>query len=345
MQGSLVCPECHTPLAPELLCPACGDVVGTYVEGMPCFSSPDRYWGEIPREEMERLNHSAQASGWRSAVEDLIRSETLRQYILSPVRADFQYLWDLPSDAVVLDLGAGLGAVTCALAGRCEKVVAVEGICSRARFLQTRATQSRCENVQVICADLLRLPLGPGQFDAIVMNGVLEWAGLFSEEDPRDAQLKLLATIRSLLKPAGVVFIGIENRVGVARLRGGIDHSGLAFTSLMPRGLADLVCRLRRPQYRSAASHGYRTYTYSLRGYRKLFREAGFIRIRAYDAWRGYNMPSTLLPLDNPRALAWFVSDLCCGERWLKRAAFRLAARARLWPHLASEYLFQLEKQ
>ena len=103
----------------------------------------------------------------------------------------------------------------------------------------------------------------------------------------------------------------------------------------------------RTRSYRSEANRGYRAYTYSLPGYRKLFREAGFTSVTPYHAWDGYNKPSVLLPLDDKAALLQFVERLglrVSAKARIKHAIMKAAIRSGLWAQMASEYVFLVKK-
>jgi SAM-dependent methyltransferase len=344
MSSTFDCPECLSPLAADLFCGTCGKAAGTVVDGIPCFSDPEFYWGEWPRDVMRGINARAGVVGWEAAVREAVSDRGLLEYVCAPWRADFRHLWEAPRHASVLDVGAGLGGITAALAGNFAEVTAVEKVVERARFIRARTRD--VPGVTVVCADFRRLPLARARFDVAVLNGVVEWAGLEGADNPRGEQLRLLRRIRQVLKPGGLACVGIENRIGWAALRGAPDHSGIPYTSLLPRRLAGVVCRINQRRYRSDVnSGGYRTYTYSLAGYRRLFRDAGFGRVRAFHAWDGYNDPRTLLPLEDPSALAWFASHTRVGplaSGW-RRAALRAAARTGVWAQFASEYIFLLE--
>jgi len=346
----MACPLCACTLqhsGSEWICSKCGKV-GTDEDGVPCFNDPNYYWGEIGREEMELANRIARETGWREAVEATVKSPDVRNYITDPHRADFQYIWDLPHNSRVLDIGAGWGAIASGLGEAFEHVVAVEGVLQRARFIDVRVKQLALNSVHVICADFLRLPLAPEQFDAVVLNGVLEWIGLATDKgDPRDVQLQFLRRVHSLLKPSGFVCLGIENRVGWAAFLGGVDHSGLPYTSLMPRRFAAAWCNWKGRGYRSNVNRGYRTYTYSLPGYRKLLQEAGFTSMTPYHAWNGYNHPGVLLPLNDKAALRHFVGTLglrSSAKSRIKNVVMQAAIRSGLWAQMASEYIFMVRK-
>jgi 2-polyprenyl-3-methyl-5-hydroxy-6-metoxy-1,4-benzoquinol methylase len=327
-------------------CEACGSV-GREIDGILCFSDPQYYWGEISKEAMQESNRLAQEIGWRNAIERTVSDASLREYVADRKRGDFQYIWDLPPESAVLDVGAGWGAIACALGENFRTVVAAEGVFERVRFIQTRAAQLGLSNIHTICADFLHLPLAGEQFDAVVLNGVLEWAAIAAEGQPRQLQVEFLRKIRTLLKPSGFVWLAIENRIGWASIRGSVDHSGFRYTSLMPRRVADAYCRWRKSEYRSSSNTGYRAYTYSLPGYKKLFKDAGFGRARAFQPFPGYNNPVILLPIDASSALQYF-ADCSHYESSLKgrvkSAGLRAAARTGIWAHLASDYSFLLEK-
>lgn len=243
---TLCCPRCcgvTERCGDQISCEKCG-VVGEWRGNLPCFTDPNYYWGEIPLDEMRRANEIAEQTSWEEAVDRVVNDRVLRDYIRNSERAAFQYLWNLTPESEILDIGAGWGAIAAGLAENFARVVAVEGVWERSRFLRTRMTQMGHDNVEVICANLLELPLQAGQFDAVVLNGVLEWVGLASREgNPRDLQVAFLQRVHGLLKPGGIVCVGIENRIGWMLWRGARDHSGLRFTSLMPRKVADLWCR------------------------------------------------------------------------------------------------------
>ena len=108
--------------------------------------------------------------------------------------------------------------------------------------------------------------------------------------------------------PGGYVYIGIENRFSLRYMLGDHDdHSFIRFTSLMPRNVANLYCRLR-------IGGPYFTYTHSLSEYHRLLREAHFSDIRSYFPWPDYRNPTTIIPLERGPVLKHLSSLLSNGS-------------------------------
>jgi hypothetical protein len=122
-------------------------------------------------------------------------------------------------------------------------------------------------------------------------HGVFEYIGLWSDEDPKRAQCNFLRNVLGYLRPGGYLYVGIEPRYGWGLWLGARDHSGLAFTSLLPRVLADLYCRLRQHPFYGAEHTiiGYRTYTHTPRQYQLMFEQAGFRQVEVLGVFSGYN--------------------------------------------------------
>lgn len=312
--STLACPDCYYPLTREqgIHCTVCGSS-WSEVGGVPRFASSDCDWGEIPEAEMIQVNELAQKIGWRKAIDETVKGPypQVHDDMTDKARADFRFVLPLQPRSKVLDVGAGFGTISFGLQPHCGWVTAVEPIAERAKFIEIRRSQERLQNMEVAIADGLDLPFSPETFDFIVVNGCLGRVGLADPTmNPRVLQRKFLARLHRLLRPGGAVYIGIENRFGYDRFLGAQDHSGLKYTSLMPRWMADLACRyfLKRPDRVSRARGDYRTYTYGKRGYRKLLSEAGFSEVETFMPRPGYNKPIDLISLDHPDPLRFYLN-------------------------------------
>lgn len=161
----------------------------------------------------------------------------------------------------------------------------------------------------------LELPFPDNYFDLVVCNGVLEWIGMMNSNiPPREAQLSFLREVKRVLSKTGCLYVGIENRFGLPFLLGGKDHSGLPYTSLLPRRVANFAVKkfgyaggiYGDKSKRIKEQKGYYTYTYSIWGYRKLFGQAGF-RFKSYWAFTSYNEPYFSGRLEDKIGLKAFV--------------------------------------
>lgn len=293
----LYCQSCAESLSTgsqEAVCSGCGKKYQV-VDGVPVFAK-DIYWGKVPESELKRIIDDIEHNGFNTLTPSLQKKI---DFTFDEDRADWRFFMSIPKEAVVLDVGAGLGRISIPLARAYAQVIACDQSLSRMRFLKLRAEHEGLKNITTFVGDIFDLPLKENSVDLIVMNGVLEWVGLTDlYKDPHDAQIKCLEICRRLLKKGGYLYVGIENRFAAAYLRAA-DHGGLRYTSFMPRPMANLYSKLmkRKP---------YRTYTYTKRGYEQLLTKAGFTeRPSFYILYPGYNLPRLAIPYENLGAFSY----------------------------------------
>lgn len=329
--------------ASQIRC-SCNRKLADVVDGVVTVPNTTGYWGEIPKQEMDRLTERSLQVGWRKAVSEL--PVHVQENITAADRAAFEDVLPLPEGSRVLDIGAGLGAVATQLAKR-YRVTALEGVAERARFIALRKRQDNLDSLTVVNSNFAMMPLAPGQYDCITVIGVLEWAATFDPElSPEAAQEKFMRTLRKLLAPGGMICVGIENRWGWAQMSGVPDHSGLPYTSLMPRWMARWVCN-RSAQYRSSFNTNYRTYTYGYNGFKKLFSKAGLGIDNFWVAPTSYHRPVSMIPMD-PSAIRSYVQ-----QNWLrpnmnaksvvKNWVKWQTASPWFWRTFGSDYIFLLK--
>jgi SAM-dependent methyltransferase len=289
------CPSCGAQLeqgANKLDCPSCRES-WPLIDGIPYFVSEFPYWGEIPQRQMQEVNRLTQVGNWKQVLLES-REPSVQQastMILNLERANWHLLVDLSPNSRVLDLGAGTGTTSHALAMHYREVVALEPVCERVQFMQQRFSQEGLSNVQIVRSSLWTLPFAPESFDLVAMNGVLEWVAEGRVEDPKKLQERALKNAFRLLRPGGYLYIGIENRFTPGYFVGYPDpHSGIPYVTVLPRPLAQWYSRRR-------GLPGYRNYLYSSAGYRQLVKGAGFTSFEIYLAIPSYNHPRFLIPL------------------------------------------------
>jgi SAM-dependent methyltransferase len=321
----------------QVCCPTC---LGQWEnrDGIPRFYNPDYYWGEVPQKEASLLLSQARTLGWREAVQQRFQYNPPLVYSILQwqSRASWLPLLGLNDRAVALDIGSGYGSITHALAKAAKEVYSVEAIPERIDFSSIRFRQEGLSNVRLIQASATDLPLQDNAFDLVVVNGILEWIGEWDlSVPPQEVQLRFLRKIHDMLKPGGILLLGIENRIGYNNFRGARDHSGLPYTSLLPRWLATIVLRRsRQPHHRTQlnAKREYRTYTYSELGYRRILGKSGLRELTFHAADPGYNQPLSLVPLDR-NALA---------AHTLRKISEPTHGSRPRWPRLAKFYLSRL---
>ena len=301
----LKCDETLDGSRDRYLCPQCG-AEWPVTDGIPrFFQEPTHYWGEVSRHEARELLEAARKGSWAEAVRARFPERDNMTYgLLDLQRASWAPMLGLDQRSVALDIGSGYGAITHSLSRSVGELYSVEAVPERIEFTQERLRQEGIHNVQLIQASATALPLVENSFDLVVTNGILEWIGEWDlEGDPRSAQLRFLRRIWRLLKDDGLLVIGIENRFGYGFFLGQNDHSGIPYTSLVPRRVASFMLRYSHTPHDHKPlnpKREYRTYTYSERGYRKLLADAGFADAACYWAEPGYNQPYSLIPLAMP---------------------------------------------
>jgi ubiquinone/menaquinone biosynthesis C-methylase UbiE len=289
------------------------------------------YWGEISQSAMQDLLSIAAQSDWRTAFHDMVSEHPqFYDYLLNPTRIDWLFhCLDATKTERCLDIGSGWGSLTFELAAYFDTVWSLEAVEERIQLQRIRAGQDRIKNVRFARANWLSLPFPDDYFDLVVANGVLEWVGISEpSRNPRDVQIAFLSEVYRTLKPGGCLYIGIENRFGMVNLRGGRDHSGLRFTSIVPRWLADWMVRAfrhkdgaYREEMRMAEQwEDYRTYTYSQRGYKRLLEDAGYQRQDLYWTFT-YNNPKYAGPCDG-ESFAFLLKRMYRSRHWLPTFRF-----------------------
>jgi ubiquinone/menaquinone biosynthesis C-methylase UbiE len=342
----LQCLKCKGQLnvaAERCVCAQCG-AGWPVTDGIPrFFEVPTYYWGEVGRQEAQELLAAAREGSWAEAIRARFPAGHGMTFgVLDLQRASWATMLGLDDRSVALDVGSGYGAITHSLSRLVGEVYSIEAIPERIEFTQERLRQERIRNVTLVQASATDLPLPENTFDLVVTNGVLEWVGEWDlAGDPRSAQLRFLNSLCRLIKDDGVLVVGIENRIGYGLFLGHNDHSGIPYTSLVPRRMASFMLRHSdAPHHRTTLNpkREYRTYTYSERGYRKLLTDAGFADVSGYWADPGYNQPYHLIPLSRPLWVREHFQDLLDHPGPAPRKSWR----RRLKKAMASSHLLSL---
>ena len=305
----IVCRNCGLTLFPANC--SCHDPIKLeWYANIPRLLFGQNYWGETSYVKMMEILDYTKVMHWRQALDLVVKGESVEQHLNSAIGADA--IFGLPWHRLkkVLDIGAGMGFLSCALAEHADEVVAVEPVPERALFTKLRANQDNL-NVFPIIANGIDLPFPAESFDLITLNGAFEYMGLWGEGHPQLIQERFLRRAYEMLRPNGILYIGTGTRYALPGFLGGRDRSGLAFANLTRHQLAAFYSRFRT--HRNVSAHrqppGYRVLTYAPLTYRKLLLRNGFADVEVYGAFDGHNRQIALYDLGNPafcrRILAW----------------------------------------
>jgi len=183
--------------------------------------------GDLAEESLKQFIGKAEDKSVLSS--QFVRASTdwVKRYHLSPQRAHLlRPLQHLLQDKLVLELGAGCGAITRFLGETARRVVSVEGSLARASIAALRC--SDLESVTVINDTIQNVQI-PQRFDVVTLIGVLEYARKFDHESD-NPELNVLQIARNFLKPGGHLILAIENQLGMKYLAGSKeDHEGKYF--------------------------------------------------------------------------------------------------------------------
>ena len=151
-------------------------------------------------------------------------------YHLSALRENIVEWLPIDNNMKVLEVGAGCGAITGALAKKAGNLVCCDLSLKRSRINAYRHMD--CDNITIHVGNFTDIEKNLDRdFDYICLIGVFEYSGLYVDSnDPYGDFLKLIG---SHLKPGGSIAIAIENRFGMKYWAGcAEDHAGAYFSSI-----------------------------------------------------------------------------------------------------------------
>lgn len=175
----------------KLLNPAMEDGAPLAPEGSPILLLPDKNWDHyvVSAEEVAR------SDGFGALRDEIIT-------LAAPRPAD-----------VVVDLGAGTGLLTLAIAPDVERIWAVDISRPMCDYLSAKATSAGYDNVEIVVASVISLPLADACADLVVSNYCLHH---LSHDDKHRA----LSEVFRVLRPGGrFVFGDMMFRVSLAESR------------------------------------------------------------------------------------------------------------------------------
>lgn len=150
-------------------------------------------------------------------------------YHITPLRKNILKWYNFKENAEVLEIGAGMGAITNILCEKATHVTAVELSKQRASAIIERCQNK--DNLELILGNFNDIKFDK-KFDYITLIGVLEYAPLYTNSN--NPFKSFLDYIKTLLKDDGKLLIAIENQLGLKYFTGAPeDHTGKIFDGIM----------------------------------------------------------------------------------------------------------------
>ncbi|WP_240414711.1 class I SAM-dependent methyltransferase [Paenibacillus periandrae] len=224
---------------------------------------------------------------WREVIADSFQDHSpwLYKIITDTGRSLFLDVLDIPKNGLHLDVGSGWGQV-CIPLGRYGKSVALDLTYNRLNILKSIANQESV-SLQYVQGNFLSFPFNENIFDTIIFNGSLEWIGVGREEGTsiRDVQIEALKKANRLLKPDGLVYIGIENSLGLKYILGAEDdHTGLIHHTFLGEKQAEANFQTNTTGKQLPSK------TWSLEEYKDMIAESGLELERVYGCFPDYKL-------------------------------------------------------
>ncbi len=149
-------------------------------------------------------------------------------YHITPIRKNILNWYPFKTDSEILEIGAGMGAVTGVLCDKAKSVTSVELSKQRASAIEERCKDK--ENLEIIVGNFNDIKFDK-KFDYITLIGVLEYAPLYTNTE--NSFHDFLIQIKSLLKEDGKLLIAIENQFGMKYFSGAWeDHTGKPYDGI-----------------------------------------------------------------------------------------------------------------
>ena len=242
---------------------------------------------------------------WQEVAYDLFSKSNywLFDIITNQTRSDFIFLFDLKKNDLALDMGAGWGQVSIPLSNLCT-VVVLEGNQEKIEINKKISSQENRNNLKYVIANITEKIFEDNQFNLIILNGVLEWLGSFSNGDPIKLQQEALKEIYNLLKPGGYLYIGIENKFGLKYLLGeNDDHTAKG-------DLVYLEPALEKSIYNAITEKELKSFTHSKLDYEKLLTSVGFSKIQFLGDLPDYKILNTIVDMSSTNTVEFAFKNL-----------------------------------
>lgn len=198
--------------------------IGNVILNYSYYSEEDYY---SDGDEVESLMLDIAKNGY----DDKMLLNTDRWPVYCHLSSDREYIvdgMDIKKTDEVLEIGAGCGAITGALASRAKKVECIELSERRSKINAYKNINN--DNIEIYVANYENYKTKK-KYDVVTLIGVFEYAALyFHTSNPYE---DFLTDVYRKLKKGGRLYIAIENKLGAKYFSGCVeDHTGKAFDGI-----------------------------------------------------------------------------------------------------------------
>ena len=236
------------------------------------YPGEDKYSDGAIEDEMLEIAKNYREEEWPRVITERKNWPVL--YHFSHVRENIIEWLPMTGQEHVLEIGAGLGAITGVLTRKAASVKCID--LSRRRSMINAYRHRDCENLTMLVGNFQDIEENlTEQFDLITLIGVFEYAQFsIQSENPF---VDYLARIKRHLKPGGRLVIAIENRLGLKYWAGATeDHTGVYFEGIEGYPTTDYVRTFSKPELE------------------RVMRDAGFEDFVFYYPYPDYKLPERI---------------------------------------------------
>ena len=252
-------------------------------------------YADMSSEEERAIIEELRLLPWRQVVANHYAKQRpwLYSIITDPGRSAFLNHLPLTKGGSFLDVGSGWGQIAIPLAKK-GNVYCLDLTKTRLTILREIAWQEKT-TLNYILGNFLTFPFGNNQFDAIIFNGSLEYMAVGTTGSTiQNIQQQALTKANSCLRSGGIVYIGIENSLGVKYLLGAPDdHTGIANLMFRDEAEANALFRNQHPE------SDLKIKTWSLKEYQSMLEAAGFEVEEVFGCFPDYKLIRKMIPLNN----------------------------------------------
>jgi 2-polyprenyl-3-methyl-5-hydroxy-6-metoxy-1,4-benzoquinol methylase len=261
---------------------------------------------DITYDEFLIFKEKLEIQNWMEVAFDMFyeTNPNLYKIITDSNRSDFSFLLDIKKNDLALDVGAGWGQISVPLSKFCD-VVALEGNLEKIDLITQIAKQENRNNIQYVATNIFDDIFKNEQFDFIILNDILELMDVIPKEMASfDIQEKIFQIAYNLLKPGGILYVGIENKYGLKYLLGEKDdHTGLEdFVYLNNNSIESF--------YKSVTGNYSPSLTQSKKNYEKILRISGFENIDFFASLPDFKLPKLILDLADNSSIQFAQNNL-----------------------------------